>query len=264
MEWISSSKVMHRPNEYTPNAASELLPAWSHAEFEDQLRKKVTQYHTEHSFHRAMVEGRLTREQIQGWVSNRFYYQLTIPQKDAAILANCPDRNVRRQWVKRMIDQDGTDEHAGGLEGWIRLGEACGLTRDQLLSLESVRPGVRFACDAYLNFARQSPWQEGICSSLTELFAHNAHKERIDAFPIHYPWIENEGLAYFKDRLTLVQIDVKHGLAVTLEYFKTRPMQERALHILGFKLDILWEILDSVQLAYGIGESHGSQSPFSR
>ncbi|MBC7661573.1 MAG: pyrroloquinoline-quinone synthase PqqC [Chitinophagaceae bacterium] len=249
---------MNRPNEYARAKASNKAAPWSQAEFEDQLRKKVTQYHTEHTFHRAMIEGRLTRKQIQGWVANRFYYQLTIPQKDAAILANCPDRNVRRKWVQRIIDQDGTDEAPGGLEGWIRLGEACGLSRDTLLSLEHVRPGVRFACDAYLNFARQSPWQEGICSSLTELFAHNAHKERIEAFPIYYPWIENEGLSYFRDRLTLVQVDVKHGLAVTLEYFDTRVMQERALDILGFKLDILWQILDSVQLAYGIGESDGT------
>ena len=37
--------------------------------------------------------GAATPEQIRGWVANRFYYQINIPIKDAAILSNCPDRD---------------------------------------------------------------------------------------------------------------------------------------------------------------------------
>jgi len=37
-----------------------------------------------------MAEGKLTRAQLQGWVANRFYYQIAIPVKDAAIMSNCP------------------------------------------------------------------------------------------------------------------------------------------------------------------------------
>ena len=67
-------------------------PAMTPAEFEQALRAKGALYHIHHPFHRAMYEGRATREQIQGWVANRFYYQVNIPLKDAAILANCADR----------------------------------------------------------------------------------------------------------------------------------------------------------------------------
>ncbi|MFW7380575.1 MAG: pyrroloquinoline-quinone synthase PqqC [Oligoflexus sp.] len=232
--------------------------AWSPEEFEEQLRQKVIHYHTEHPFHKAMIDGVLTRKQIQGWVANRFYYQQTIPRKDAAILANCPLRDFRRKWLRRITDQDGLEGNDGGLEGWIRLGQACGLSRQDIVSLKLVRPGVRFACDAYLNFAKQAPWQEAVCSSLTELFAHNAHKQRIESFPHNYPWIEEEGLSYFKQRLKLVETDVKHGLSITLEHFNTYTLQQRALQILGFKLDILWEILDSIQMAYGIGDDLSS------
>lgn len=220
---------------------------------EQKLRQRVTQYHTDHPFHKAMIDGLLTREQIQGWVANRFYYQQTIPKKDAAILSNCSDRSFRRQWIRRILDQDGTEGSEGGLEAWVRLGEACGLTREALLSLKEVRPGVRFACDAYLNFARQAPWQEAVCSSLTEIFAHRAHQERIEAFPRHYPWINEEGLSYFKNRLSVVELDVRQGLAITLDFFVTPALEERALHILDFKLDVLWQMLDSIQLAYGMG-----------
>ena len=79
--------------------------AMTPAEFEQALRAKGALYHIHHPFHRAMYEGRATREQIQGWVANRFYYQVNIPLKDAAILANCPDRETRREWIQRILDQ---------------------------------------------------------------------------------------------------------------------------------------------------------------
>jgi len=113
-----------------------------------------------------------------------------------------------------------------------------------------VLPGVRFAVDAYVNFARRAPWQEAVCSSLTELFAPNIHKARMDAWPQHYPWIEPDGYQYFRSRLTQAPREVEHGLAITLDYFKTREQQERALDILQFKLDLLWSMLDAMMLSY--------------
>ena len=61
---------------------------WSRTEFEEKLREKGRGYHIYHPFHVMMYEGKLTKEQLQCWVLNRFYYQIGIPQKDAAILSN--------------------------------------------------------------------------------------------------------------------------------------------------------------------------------
>lgn len=223
---------------------------WTREEFEQQLREKGAGYHIHHPFQVMMNEGKLNREQIQGWVANRFYYQISIPLKDAAIMSNCPEREVRRRWILRIIDHDGGQGDEGGIEGWIRLGEACGMQREDIVSLRQVLPGVRFAVDAYVNFARRAPWQEAACSSLTELFAPKIHKARMDAWPQHYPWIEPEGYAYFRSRLTQAPRDVEHGLAITLDYFRTREQQERALDILQFKLDLLWSMLDAMMLGY--------------
>jgi pyrroloquinoline-quinone synthase len=209
---------------------------WTREEFERELRAKESRYHIHHPFHIAMNNGLFTREQVQGWVYNRFYYQLAIPIKDAAIL-----------------DHDGTQGDEGGIEAWLRLGEACGLKRDDVLSLRYVLPGVRFAVDAYVNFARRAPWQEAVCSSLTELFAPTIHKKRLDNWPQFYPWIEPQGYQYFRKRLSEARRDVEHGLEVTLDHFRTREAQERALEILQFKLDVLWTMLDTMQIAYGIG-----------
>ena len=223
---------------------------WTREEFEEKLREKGRGYHIYHPFHVMMYEGKLTKEQLQSWVLNRFYYQIGIPQKDAAILSNCPDVEVRKQWIVRITDHDGVDDAVGGIEAWIKLGEAVGLTREDVTSLKHVSPGVRFAVDAYINFAKQRPWQEAVCSSLTELFAPHIHQQRISSWPEVYPWINESGLSYFKKRLTEARRDVEQGLSVTLDYFsQSRAMQERALDILQFKLNVLWVIADSIMLA---------------
>jgi len=118
-----------------------------------------------------------------------------------------------------------------------------------VMSLKLVAPGTRFAVDAYINFAKQRPWQESVCSSLTELFAPHIHQQRIDSWPDMYPWINPEGMQYFKNRLTQARRDVEQGLSVTLDYFgRSRELQMRALEILQFKLDVLWVMADAIML----------------
>ena len=230
--------------------------AWSRDEFEAQLRERGRSYHIHHPFNVMLNSGRATPAQVRGWVANRFYYQIAIPIKDAAVLSNCPDREVRRGWVQRILDHDGFELNGvrdpGGIEAWLRLAESVGLTRDEVLDLRHVIPALRFAVDAYVNFARRAPWQEAVCSSLTELFAPEIHKQRLANWPEHYPWIEPEGMAYFRNRVSQARRDVEQGLAITLAHFTTAPLQERALDVLQFKLDILWALNDAMALKYGV------------
>ncbi|MCU7945419.1 MAG: pyrroloquinoline-quinone synthase PqqC [Candidatus Thiodiazotropha sp. (ex Cardiolucina cf. quadrata)] len=224
--------------------------SWSQEEFESALRARSSRYHIHHPYHRMMANGSLNPEQIRGWVANRFYYQINIPRKDAALMANCPDPATRRIWLQRILDHDGYEGEEGGIEAWVRLGIACGLTREEIWSQEHVLPGVRFAVNAYLEFVRNAEWHEGICSSLTELFAPKIHRQRLENWPRDYPWIESSGLDYFRKRVSQASRDVEHGLAVTLAWFNTPERQQRALEILQLKLDILWSMLDAMYMAY--------------
>ena len=45
---------------------------------------------------------------------------------------------------------------------------------------------------------------------------------------------------------------MEHGLSITLDYFNTAELQQRALAILQFKLDILWQISDAMADRYGL------------
>jgi len=82
------------------------------------------------------------------------------------------------------------------------------------------------------------------------LFAPTIHRQRLAGWPDQYPWIEDSGLQYFRNRLTEAHRDVEHGLQLTLELFRTRARQQRALEILRFKLEVLWTMLDAMHMAY--------------
>ena len=227
---------------------------WSAEAFEARLRECESLYHIHHPFNQRLNRGELQPFQVRAWVANRFYYQVRIPQKDAAVLANCDDRTERRRWIERILDHDGRGDFAGasagGIEAWSQLGVAVGLKREDLNAHRYVRAGVRFAVDAYVNFARSASWEEAAISSLTEMFAPKIHADRLAGWPQLYPWIEAEGLAYFRSRIPLAERDVEHGLEIAKRWCSTRARQERALAILGFKLDVLWSMLDTIEHAY--------------
>jgi pyrroloquinoline-quinone synthase len=138
----------------------------------------------------------------------------------------------------------------GGIEAWLRLGEACGLSRGDLLDNRHLLPGAQFAVDAYVNFARNRPWPIAIASSLTELFAPDLMTTRLEAFGKFYQWIEPRGLDYFRRRLTQARRDSDEALAITLEYCNTPQLQREAVHALEFKCDVLWSMLDAIHHAY--------------
>ncbi|MCP2256093.1 pyrroloquinoline-quinone synthase [Prauserella aidingensis] len=227
------------------------MNARSAEEFESRLRAIGEQrYHHLHPFNERMHAGTLSEEEFRGWVRNRFYYQVNLPVKDAFILTKLPGRDDRRRWIQRIIDHDGRTGDEGGIEKWIRLGEAVGLTRQELLDGESVLPGVRFAVDAYVDFCRRRPWLESVASALTELFAPDLLSKRISDVERHYPWIASEGLEYFRARLTQQPKDIAHLLELVIENATTAEQQDACMRALEFKCDVLWSLLDAVQLEY--------------
>jgi pyrroloquinoline-quinone synthase len=223
------------------------MEPWSHDELEERLRAVgAAQYHDKHPFHKLMNEGKLNEEQLRTWCVNRLYYQKNIPIKDAILLSKIPHRDVRRKWIKRITDHDGTEEEEGGIEKWLVMGEAMGLSRDSDMTDENLLPGTRYAVDAYVNFVRQKPWVEGCASSLTELFAPVLHGTRLAAFEKYYTWIDPNALRYMRSRPPLATRDCNHALEIVHTYCTTREMQEKAIAALKFKCDLLWAQLDAL------------------
>ena len=206
-------------------------------------------YHHKHPFHLLMHEGKLTRGQLQAWALNRYYYQSQIPIKDAAILSRSEDSDFRRTWRKRVIDHDGDGTHPGGIEKWLRLVEATGLSRADALRGNGILPATRFAVQAYVDFVSTRTFLEAVASSLTELFSGKLIALRIDALRKYYPWLSG-GLDYFTGRLTQASEDADFALAWVVEHARTRQEQDAAHAALRAKCDFLWAQLDALYFAY--------------
>lgn len=229
-------------------------PALDRDEFEKQLRDLARRrYHDRHPFNVRMHKGELTPDELRTWVANRYHYQRNIPVKDALILAKLPGPAERRSWVRRIQDHDGAADGEGGIERWLLLGEAVGLSRAELESGERVLPGVRFSVEAYVNFCRLRSPLEAVASSLTELCAPDIMVTRLETFPRYYPWIDDSGLAYFRGRVPQGTRDGQEALAWVLDWARTAGEQDLALDALSFKCDVLWSLLDSVQHAAAPG-----------
>jgi pyrroloquinoline-quinone synthase len=219
--------------------------------FIERLRQEgARRYHDEHPFHKRMHEGTLTREQLQQWVLNRYYYQTRIPIKDAVIVSKSEDPEFRRAWSQRIFDHDGREGEEGGLEKWWRLGDAVGLDRDELVSCRSVLPGVRFACDAYVTFVREASLVEAVASSLTEFFSPEIMTNRLKAWETHYPWVDPAMLEYFRGRIGRAKVDSQQAVDFVMAHATTRELQERCVDALITKCQILWALVDAVSLAY--------------
>jgi coenzyme PQQ biosynthesis protein C len=197
-----------------------------------------------------MHEGKLTRRQLKAWIENRFYYQLMIPRKDAAILAKSDDAAFRRAWIQRIVDHDGDKENPGGIQRWLVLGKAAGLDPAEMESCKNVLPAVRFAVDAYLQFVLDHSLFEAVASSLTELFSPTIMARRLPAFEQHYPWVDAAGLEYFRTRLVQAPRDVEFGLEYVLSGATTPELEDQAARALTTKCHILWSLLDAIHFAY--------------
>ncbi|HVJ89082.1 MAG TPA: pyrroloquinoline-quinone synthase PqqC [Labilithrix sp.] len=216
-----------------------------------RLREEgAKRYHDRHDFHVRMHAGKLSRRQIQAWVENRFYYQTRIPIKDAIILSKSEDRTFRRTWMRRISDHDGNEPGQGGIAQWLRLAKGVGLDVDEVEQMKHVLPGVRFACDAYVSLVRERPLVEAVAASLTEFFSPDIMARRIAAWEQHYPWVDADTLAYFRDRVTRAREDSREAIDYVLANATTRVTQERCIEALIRKTEILWELLDAIDRAF--------------
>lgn len=207
-------------------------------------------YHVHHPFHHLLHGGKLTKGQVQAWALNRYYYQASIPAKDASLLARLPTPELRREWRRRLEDHDGDGVHPGGIERWLALTDGLGLDRDYVTSLRGLLPATRFAVDAYVRFVREQSLLEAIASSLTEMFSPNIISQRVSGMLRNYDFVTEATLAYFKPRLTQAPQDVAFALEYVKRHADTAEKQEAVLAALRFKCNLLWAQLDALHFAY--------------
>ncbi|HWU18081.1 MAG TPA: pyrroloquinoline-quinone synthase PqqC [Devosia sp.] len=220
-------------------------------DLEAQLRAiGATRYHNLHPFHHLLHGGRLNKGQVQAWALNRYYYQSSIPLKDAVVISRFRDRATRIEWRHRIEDHDGDVGSEGGIERWLHLTAGLGLDNEYVESAEGILPATRFAVDAYIHFVRDRSPLEAIASSLTELFAPNLHEERISGMLEHYDFINPGVMSYFKRRLEQAPRDANFALDYVKANARTPAERQAVCNALIFKTNVLWVQLDALYHAY--------------
>jgi len=220
-------------------------------ELETQLRQiGATRYHSLHPFHKLLHGGSLNKGQVQAWALNRYYYQSSIPIKDAVVISRFRDRATRIEWRHRIEDHDGDVGSEGGIERWLQLTSGLGLDTAYVESAEGILPATRFAVDAYVHFVRDRTPLEAIASSLTELFAPNLHEERIAGMLKHYDFINPGVMTYFQRRLEQAPRDAEFALKYVREHARTPAERQLVCNALIFKTNVLWVQLDALYHAY--------------
>ena len=223
----------------------------SAADLEATLRQiGATRYHSLHPFHRLLHGGKLNKGQVQAWALNRYYYQSTIPLKDAVVISRFRDRKIRMEWRHRIEDHDGDAASEGGIQRWLKLTEGLGLDSAYVESTEGILPATRFAVEAYVHFCRERSPLEAIASSLTELFAPNLHEERISGMLQHYDFVNPDIMSYFSRRLQQAPRDAGFALEYVKEHATTPQQRELVCNALIFKTNVLWVQLDALYHAY--------------
>ncbi|WP_084614519.1 pyrroloquinoline-quinone synthase PqqC [Nakamurella lactea] len=217
--------------------------------FAAALSELRSRYWDSHPFHLRLHAGQASADDIRRWVANRWYYQSRLARKNAAIISNCPDEQIRRDWLARVTFHDGNGAGEGGLHDWLALAEAVGLSAEEVRDERHVVRGTRFAVDGYLHFCQTRPWIEAVAAALTEMFSPQLMTDRVSAWELHYEWIKPAGLGYFAKRIPLARQDSHYTLGLVLDHCVTRPAQDAALSALAFKCDVLGGMLDAIDYA---------------
>jgi len=235
----------------TAYCVGKAIPLNSAADLEAALRHiGATRYHSLHPFHALLHGGKLNKGQVQAWALNRYFYQSTIPIKDAVVISRFRDRGIRLEWRHRIEDHDGDLGTEGGIERWLKLTEGLGLDSAYVESTEGILPATRFAVEAYVHFVRDKTPLEAIASSLTELFAPNLHEERISGMLAHYDFVNPDIMSYFSRRLQQAPRDAGFALDYVKANANSPAEREAVCNALIFKTNVLWVQLDALYHAY--------------
>ena len=185
-------------------------------------------------------------------MANRFYYQTRIPHQGRGDPLQLPAtaRSGAQLGPAHPRPRRRRATDPGGIEAWLRLGEAVGLTRERA-RVPAARAAARRALRGRRLRELRAP---RAVERGGRVVAHRALRPRRDRArgsrrsSEHYPWIDPAGLdvlprppAAGAARRRATALDL-----VARRYCTTRADQERAVEVLRFKLDVLWAQLDAI------------------
>ncbi len=197
-------------------------------------------------------EGQCSKQQLQGWGKERYYFTRQVPIKEYSILYNCPHPEVRRMWLPKALEEEGEDligkPGKAHPEYWLDVCEGLGLNREYVKTSEPLF-GVKFAVDSFATAAFKTSWLLGVAVSEGDDTA-KAMARDLAVFRKHYTWVPDEALEFYKLH---ADIDVEHGLIrkeILKKYGTTKELQEDCINAQLMKNNMRRVIADAIYMAY--------------
>ena len=205
-----------------------------------------------HPWEEIFRNGKCTKEQLQGWGKERYYFTKQVPVKEYSILFNCPHTDVRRMWLPKAIEEEGEDliGKAGKPhpEYWLDVCVGMGMDREFVKNSEPLY-GVKFAVDAFANAAFKTSWLLGVAVSEGDDTA-KAMARDLEIFRKHYQWVPDDALTFYKLH---AEVDQEHGLIgkeILKKYADTKELQEACINAQLMKNSMRWVMADCIYMEY--------------
>ena len=221
--------------------AEVLSPQELISDLQETMRKR---YPRPHPVRQLLLTGRLTREQLHGWIKNQFHEFRNIHRFFGVRYQKCPIPELRRELLENMVEEEGEDLFGGKYpshaELWVRFAEGAGIQREEIVNYEAL-PGIRAALEMYVQLVQQCHWAVAIGTGL--VFEGGGPKrmgEEREALEKHYTWIPSGALDFFRAH---EYHDVGHGntvVDVIKKYCMEKHLQDEMRYAVKSRSDIMW------------------------
>lgn len=228
-----------------------LLPEELIANLQETLRKRRPK---PHPIRQLLLAGRLSQEELQGWVKNQFHEFRNIHRFFGVRYQKCPIPELRRELLENMVEEEGEDLFGGKFpshaELWVRFGEGIGVPRQEMLTYEPL-PAIRAALEMYVQLVQQSHWAVAIGTGLVfEGEGPRRMREEREALEQYYRWIPSFALDFFRVH---EYHDEGHGntvIDVIKKYCMEAHLQHEMREAVKVRTDIMWLQNESIYQAF--------------
>jgi len=176
------------------------------------------------------ANGDLTKEHFARWVEQHYAYVGPFAEYLAYVYANCPHEDARDFLLQNMWEEElGGDRHT---ELLIRFGEACGTTRERIVSMKELLPetiGLQSWC---YRMAMRENFLYATAALVVGLESQvpSIYRRQTPTLREKYGFTDEE-VEFFDLHIVSDEIHGERGYQIVLEYARTAEEQQRCIRI---------------------------------
>ncbi len=202
----------------------------------------------QHPFYKAWSAGELTREDLAGYAAEYWHHVSAFPTYLSALHARLPDAELRREVLRNLADEEGTDSAAGRphSELWMDFANGMGASRADVAT-HTMQPEMQALIATFRELMQERP-----AAAMAALYAYESKVPAISAEKAaglkHLYGADAKTTRYFTLHQTA---DVHHAQVwrdlIDAQLAADPSAEEPALAAAERAAKALWQALDGVE-----------------